>query len=61
VVTGAITPVANHASDSKFNSGFAFAAAQLLPKGVYVAMNGRIFRASNVRKNLLTGYFENER
>ena len=61
VISGAITPVATLSSDSKFNIGFAFAAAQSLPQGVYVAMNGRIFPASNVRKNLKTQYFEEEK
>ncbi|MFA5105409.1 MAG: asparaginase domain-containing protein [Candidatus Micrarchaeia archaeon] len=61
VLTGAITPAAHSVSDSKFNIGFAFAAAQFLPAGVYVAMNGKVFPASNVRKNMKTGYFENER
>ncbi len=61
VLTRAITPAAKSASDSKFNLGFAFAAAQLLPSGVYVAMNGRIFSASNVRKNQRTQYFEEEK
>ena len=61
VLTGAITPYTKRRSDSLFNLGFAFAAAQFLPSGVYVAMNGRIFSASNVRKNLKTQYFEEEK
>jgi L-asparaginase len=31
---------------------------QTLPAGVYVSMNGRYFNANNVRKNKLTGVFE---
>ncbi len=61
VLSGAITPAARHFSDSKFNMGFAYAAARFLPPGVYVAMNGRVFPASNVRKNQKTQYFEKER
>ncbi len=61
VLAGAAAPASEISSDSKFNIGYAFAAAQLLPAGVYVAMNGRAFPASNVRKNMKTGYFENER
>lgn len=38
----------------------AFSAVQLLPKGVYVAMNGKIFTWDNVHKNFSTGYFEEE-
>lgn len=61
VLTGAITPYTKRRSDSLFNIGFALAAAQLLPRGVYVAMNGRIFPANNVRKNLKTQEFEEEK
>ena len=61
VLTGAITPYTKPRSDSAFNIGFAFAAAQILPPGVYVAMNGRAFSAGNVRKNLKTQSFEAER
>jgi len=61
VLVGSIIPAAKPRSDAQFNLGFAFAAAQSLPTGVYVAMNGRIFRAANVRKNLRTGYFEKEK
>ncbi|MFA6489965.1 MAG: asparaginase domain-containing protein [Candidatus Micrarchaeia archaeon] len=61
VLTGAITPFTKRRSDSLFNIGFAFAAAQLLPQGVYVAMNGRVFAANNVKKNLRTQVFEEER
>jgi L-asparaginase len=45
-------------SDGLFNLGSAFAFVQTLPKGVYVAMNGRYFLAGNVKKNKLTGEFE---
>jgi L-asparaginase len=31
---------------------------QTLSPGVYVVMNGRYFNANNVRKNKLTGEFE---
>ena len=45
-------------SDALFNSGFAVAAARLLPHGVYVAMNGQIFNADQVQKNREAGLFE---
>jgi hypothetical protein len=38
--------------------GSAMAFVQTLPKGVYIAMNGRFFHADNVVKNRKTGYFE---
>ena len=45
-------------SDGFFNLGSALAFAQVLPPGVYVAMNGRYFDWDKVVKNLKTGFFE---
>lgn len=58
VITGAMVPYKFGSSDGLFNLGSAFAFVQTLPKGVYVAMNGRYFLAGNVKKNKLTGEFE---
>lgn len=58
VLTGAMIPIKFGSSDGLFNLGSALAFAQTLPKGVYVAMNGRYFNAENVRKNRQTGMFE---
>lgn len=58
VLTGAMIPIAFGSSDGLFNLGGAVAAVQSLPPGVYVTMNGRIFRWDNVRKNRSTGVFE---
>jgi len=58
VLTGAMIPIAFGSSDGLFNLGGAITAAQALPAGVYVAMNGRIFPWDNVRKNRETGVFE---
>ena len=58
VLTGAMIPIKFGSSDGLFNLGSALAFAQSLPRGVYVAMNGRYFKASNVRKNKQTGVFE---
>ena len=58
VLFGAAVPFIKPASDAVFNLGFALAAVQHLPTGVYVAMNGRIFPSNNVRKNRDTGFFE---
>ena len=57
VLTGAMQPASLRSSDSVFNVGFAFAAVQLLPDGVYVAMNGRIFDAEHVTKDRAAGRF----
>ncbi|MFO7729958.1 MAG: asparaginase domain-containing protein, partial [Spirochaetia bacterium] len=58
VLTGAMVPYAVQHSDAVFNFGFSVAAVQLLPTGVYVAMNGRVFAWDEVRKNRAEGRFE---
>ena len=58
VLTGSMQPAISRTSDAFFNIGFAFAAAQQLPPGAYVAMNGRIFRPGAARKNVQLGRFE---
>ncbi|MDP3481542.1 MAG: asparaginase domain-containing protein [Desulfoprunum sp.] len=58
VLTGALEPALFKTSDAVFNIGCALAAAQTLAPGVYIAMNGRIFTADNVRKNLAENRFE---
>ncbi|MFW5776527.1 MAG: asparaginase domain-containing protein [Spirochaetota bacterium] len=58
VLTGAMIPYAFAGSDAVFNLGCAVAAAQALPDGVYIAMNGRLLPWNNVRKNRELGVFE---
>jgi L-asparaginase len=58
VLTGAMIPYAFGSSDGLFNLGSALSFAQVLPPGVYVAMNGRCFSWDRVRKNTQTGVFE---
>lgn len=58
VISGAMIPYKFGSSDGFFNLGAALAFVQTLPKGVYIAMNGRYFHWDNVRKNLKTGFFE---
>jgi len=58
VLTGAMVPYAFGSSDGLFNLGSALSFAQVLPPGVYVAMNGRCFSWDRVRKNRETGVFE---
>lgn len=58
VLTGAMQPARMRRSDAVFNIGFAWAAVQLLPNGVYIAMNGEVFEAGAVRKNLKAQRFE---
>ena len=58
VLTGAMVPYAFGSSDGLFNLGSALSFVQVLPAGVYVAMNGRHFEWNQVRKNRETGVFE---
>jgi L-asparaginase len=58
VLTGAMVPYAFGSSDGLFNLGSALSFVQVLPAGVYIAMNGRHFRWDGVRKNRETGVFE---
>jgi len=58
VLTGAMVPYKFGSSDGLFNLGSALAFVQSLPRGVYVAMNGRYFDWDNVRKNKASGIFE---
>src|SRR5712671_2055266 len=58
VLTGAMIPYAFGSSDGLFNLGSALSFVQVLPPGVYIAMNGRCFEWDRVRKNRETGVFE---
>ena len=58
VLTGAMIPYAFGSSDGLFNLGSALSFVQVLPPGVYVAMNGQHFTWDCVRKNTASGCFE---
>ncbi len=58
VLTGAMIPYAFGSSDGLFNLGSALSFVQVLPPGVYIAMNGQHFAWNRVRKNRETGAFE---
>jgi L-asparaginase len=58
VLTGAMVPYAFGSSDGLFNLGSALSFAQVLPPGVYIAMNGRHFPWNEVQKNREHGVFE---
>ncbi len=57
VLTGAMIPYKFGSSDGFFNLACSLAFVQVLPAGVYIAMNGRYFNWDNVRKNRKTGQF----
>lgn len=58
VLTGAMVPFDIARSDALFNFGYALALAQHAQAGVYVAMNGTLFKWDEVRKNREAGRFE---
>ncbi|MBF6056864.1 MULTISPECIES: asparaginase domain-containing protein [Thiomicrorhabdus] len=58
VLTGAMRPFALGHSDALFNLGGALSAVQLKNSGVYICMNGRIFKADKATKNRALGVFE---
>jgi L-asparaginase len=58
VLTGAMVPYSVFGSDALFNLGCGVMAAQLLPPGTYIAMNGRVFPWHSVQKNRERGFFE---
>lgn len=60
VFVGSLSPARFKGTDAEFNIGFALAAAQTLPPGVYIAMNGRVFEADKVEKNRAANCFEGD-
>lgn len=58
VLTGSMIPGDQQESDALFNLGVAISAVQSLPIGVYITMNGGVFRWENVKKE--SGYFQEE-
>ena len=58
VLVGSLSPARFKNSDAVFNIGFAMAAVQTLPHGIYIAMNGRVFDALHVKKNRDENRFE---
>ncbi len=58
VMTGALNPARFIDSDAVFNIGCAVGAVQCLPPGIWIAMNGRIWDPTKVRKNREANRFE---
>jgi len=58
VLVGSLTPARFKHTDAEFNIGFALAAVEAMPEGVYIAMNGRIFKSGSVQKNRQKNRFE---
>ena len=60
VMTGSMYPAQFRDSDAVFNIGGAVTAAQILGPGVYIVMNGRVFKPNQVRKNAELNRFEED-
>lgn len=60
VLTGAMQPASLRISDAQFNVGFALAATQTLPHGVYIAMNGEVFDPAKTHKDRSAHRFVSE-
>jgi len=58
VLTGAMQPARFRFTDAIYNVASAITAAQTLPPGVYIAMNGQIFDPLKSRKNVELNRFE---
>lgn len=58
ILTGAMRPWSLGQSDGNFNLGGAVIAARLLPAGVYGVMNGKVFAASELQKDVQSGRFD---
>jgi len=59
VLTGAMEPLKNSlTNEAQFNLGFAIATILQSNPGIFIAINGKIFEANNVYKNIDKGMFE---
>ncbi len=58
VFTGSMLPARFKDSDAVFNMGGATMAVQILPPGVYIVINGRVFDPRITKKNLQLKRFE---
>ena len=58
ILTGALQPAAFAENDAVFNIGCAIGAMQSISDGVYIAMNGQIFKGDAVVKNRSKNRFQ---
>jgi L-asparaginase len=57
ILTGAMRPEKFSDSDASFNVGTAIGAINVLEEGVYIAMNGLVYRWDRVQRDKETGQF----
>jgi L-asparaginase len=58
ILTGALHPARFRDSDAVFNIGCAVGAVQSLGEGTWIAMNGKVWKPGEVRKNRAENRFE---
>ena len=58
VLTGSMCPALFRDSDAVFNIACSVMAVQLLPAGVYIVMNGKVFDPKNAKKNVAMKRYE---
>ena len=57
ILTGAFKPEKFTNSDADFNVGVAVGALNILGKGVFIAMNGGVFKYDEVKRDIETGKY----
>lgn len=57
IITGSMRPEMFSNSDASFNIGTAVGALNVLDKGVYLSMHGRVYSWNKVKRNMDTGQF----
>lgn len=58
VLTGSMSPAPFRDSDAVFNVGGSVIAVQLLPAGVYIVINGKVFDPKHAKKNVAMKRYE---
>tara|TARA_R110001606_G_scaffold339108_1_gene487142 strand:+ start:1248 stop:1730 length:483 start_codon:yes stop_codon:yes gene_type:complete len=58
VLTGSMSPAPFRDSDATFNVGGSVIAVQLLPAGVYIVINGKVFDPKHAKKNVAMKRYE---
>ena len=58
VLTGSMSPAPFRDSDAVFNIGCSVMAVQLLPAGVYIVINGKVFDPKHSKKNVAMKRYE---
>lgn len=58
VLTGSMSPAPFRDSDAVFNVGCSVMAVQLLPPGVYIVINGKVFDPKHAKKNVEAKRYE---